>query len=54
MNERILKSILKESARLEWGKYDNILEYVFSKKHEQVMKRVFMLFERNHRKQNRT
>ena len=47
MSESVLKSILEESARLEWVKYENAQEHVFSKKHERKMKHVFKLFERN-------
>lgn len=47
MSESVLKSILEESARLEWAKYENAQEHVFSKKHERKMKHVFKLFERN-------
>ena len=47
MSESVLKSILEESARLEWAKYENAQEHVFSKKHERKMKLVFKLFERN-------
>ncbi len=47
MSENVLKSILEESARLEWVKYENAQEHVFSKKHERKMKHVFKLFERN-------
>lgn len=47
MSESVLKSILEESARLEWAKYENAPEHVFSKKHERKMKHVFKLFERN-------
>ena len=47
MSESVLKSILEESARLEWVKYENAQEHVFSKKHERKMKYVFKLFERN-------
>lgn len=47
MSESVLKSILEESARLEWVKYEHAQEHVFSKKHERKMKHVFKLFERN-------
>lgn len=47
MSESVLKSILEESARLEWAKYENAPEHVFSKKHERKMKYAFKLFERN-------
>ena len=47
MSESVLKSILEESARLEWVKYENAQEHVFSKKHERKMKHVFKLFERD-------
>ena len=47
MSESVLKSILEESARLEWVKYENAQEHVFSKKHERKMKHAFKLFERN-------
>ena len=46
MSESVLKSILEESARLEWAEYENAPEHVFSKKHERKMKRAFKLFER--------
>ena len=47
MSESVLKSILEESARLEWAKYENAPEHVFSKKHERQMKYAFKLFDRN-------
>lgn len=47
MSESVLKSILEESARLEWAKYDKAPKHIFSKEHEQSMKRVFKLFEKN-------
>ncbi len=47
MSESVLKSILEESARLEWAKYENAPEHVFSKKHERKIKYAFKLFERN-------
>ena len=46
MSESVLKSILEESARLEWAKYENAPEHVFSKKHERKMKHSFKLFEK--------
>ena len=47
MSESILKSILEESARLEWDKYDNVPEHKFSLKHRLAMKRIFKLYEKN-------
>ena len=47
MSESVLKSILEELARLEWAKYENAPEHVFSKKHERKMKYAFKLYERN-------
>lgn len=46
MSESVLKSILEESARLEWAKYENAPEHVFSKKQERKMKHSFKLFEK--------
>ena len=40
MSESILKSILEESARLEWDKYENVPEHKFSLKHRLAMKRI--------------
>ena len=41
MSVSILKSVLEESARLEWEKYDNVPEHKFSLKHKIAMKRIF-------------
>ena len=41
MSESILKSVLEESARLEWEKYENIPEHKFSIKHKIAMKHIF-------------
>lgn len=49
MSESILKSILEESARLEWDKYENVPEHKFSLKHRLTMKRIFKLYEKNTR-----
>ena len=49
MSESILKSILEESARLEWEKYENVPEHKFSFKHRLAMKRIFKLYEKNTR-----
>lgn len=49
MSESILKSILEESARLEWDKYENVPEHKFSLKHRLAMKRIFKLYEKNTR-----
>ncbi|MGN0182957.1 MAG: DUF4367 domain-containing protein [Candidatus Ornithomonoglobus sp.] len=49
MSESILKSILEESARLEWDKYENVSEHKFSLKHRLAMKRIFKLYEKNTR-----
>ena len=49
MSESILKSILEESARLEWDKYENVPEHKFSLKHRLEMKRIFKLYEKNTR-----
>ena len=49
MSESILKSILEESARLEWDKYDNVPEHKFLHKHRVAMKRIFKLYEKNTR-----
>lgn len=50
MSESILKSILKDSSRLEWDKYENVPEHKFSLKHRLGMKRIFKLYEKNTRK----
>lgn len=47
MSESILRAVLEESAQLEWDRYDNMPEHIFSKKHERSMKRIFKLFEKN-------
>mgnify|MGYP002674408879 CR=1 FL=1 len=49
MSESILKSILEESAILEWAKYDNVPEHTFSKKHNRKMSHIFRLYEKNTR-----
>lgn len=49
MSESILKSILEESAKLEWDKYENVPEHKFSLKHRLAMKRIFKLYEKNTR-----
>lgn len=49
MSESILKSILEESARLEWDKYENVPEHKFSLKHRLAMERIFKLYEKNKR-----
>lgn len=41
MSESILKSVLEESARLEWEKFENVPEHKFSIKHKIAMKRTF-------------
>lgn len=41
MSESILKSVLEESARLEWEKYENVSEHRFSLKHKIAVKRIF-------------
>lgn len=50
MSESILKSLLEESARLEWAKYDSTPSHIFSKKHNREMKRIFTLYAKNTRK----
>ncbi len=50
MSESILKSLLEESAGLEWDKYDNAPSHIFSKKHNREMKRIFKLYDKNTRK----
>lgn len=47
MSENVLRSVLEESLSLEWARYDNACDHVFSKKHERAMKRIFKLFEKN-------
>jgi len=47
MSENVLRSVLEESLCLEWARYDNACDHVFSKKHERAMKRIFKLFEKN-------
>lgn len=48
MSERILRAVLKESAQLEWAKYDNVPEHTFSRKHCRSMKRIFKLYDKQH------
>lgn len=50
MSESILKSLLEESARLEWDKYDSAPTHIFSRKHSREMKRIFKLYDKNTRK----
>lgn len=45
MSESVLKSILEESAQLEWAKYGSAPEHTFSRKHCRSMKRIFKLYE---------
>lgn len=47
MNESILRSLLEESVKREWSKYDSVPEHVFSNKHNRAMKRIFKLYEKN-------
>ena len=56
MSESILKSVLEESARLEWEKYENVPEHRFSLKHKIAMKRIFSSenYPHNSRKNLRT
>lgn len=48
MSESVLKSILEESAQLEWAKYDGVPEHSFSRKHCRSMKRIFRLYDKQH------
>ncbi len=48
MSESVLKSILEESAQLEWAKYDSVPEHSFSRKHCRSMKRIFRLYDKQH------
>lgn len=50
MSESILKSLLEESARLEWDKYDSAPTHIFSRKHSREMKRIFKLYDKSTRK----
>lgn len=50
MSESVLKSVLEESARLEWGSYANAPAHVFSKRHERSMQRIFKLYDKNIRR----
>lgn len=50
MSESVLKSVLEESARLEWGRYANAPAHVFSKGHERSMQRIFRLYDKNIRR----
>lgn len=45
MSESVLKSILEESAQLEWAKYGSVSEHTFSRKHCRSMRRIFKLYE---------
>lgn len=47
MSESILRSLLEESAKLEWAEYDNAPAHDFSRKHSRSMKRIFRLFDKN-------
>lgn len=48
MSESVLKSILEESAQLEWAKYGSAPEHTFSRKHCRSMKRIFRLYDKQH------
>lgn len=45
MSESVLKSVLEESAQLEWDKYNNSPVHSFSKKHNRSMKRIYKQYE---------
>lgn len=48
MSESVLKSILEESAQLEWAKYDSVPEHSFSRKHCRSMRRIFRQYDNKH------
>lgn len=48
MSESVLKSILEESAQLEWAKYDSVPEHTFSRKHCRSMRRIFRQYDNKH------
>mgnify|MGYP004467196215 FL=1 len=47
MSESILKSLLEESAKLQWAEHTNAPIHNFSKKHSRSMKSIFRLFNKN-------
>lgn len=50
MSESVLKSVLEESARLEWSSYVNAPAHIFSKGHERSMQHIFKLYDKNIRR----